>query len=216
MKHKAVLFDLDGTLLDTIADLTDSMNAALEQLGFSARSVDECKLFVGDGVEAFARRALPDDRRDETMVARCVQLMRDDYVRRWAAKTRPYDGVPELLDGLVAGSVATAVLSNKPDDFTKQMVSHFFDGRDFRIVLGARPDVPVKPAPTAALEIASQLQLVPADFLYLGDTNTDMQTANAAGMFAVGALWGFRPAEELAANGARALIKHPTDLLELL
>lgn len=216
MKYRAILFDLDGTLLDTIEDLTDSMNVALLQLGFPPRRVSECEFFIGEGVEIFARRSLPESHRDEQTIVRCVELMRDDYVHRWIAKTRPYPGIAELLDGAAARGLAMAVLSNKPDDSTQKMVAHFFGNGRFKIVRGARPNVPRKPDPTSALKIAERLGLPPTKVLYLGDTGIDMITANAAGMYAVGALWGFRPAAELTENGAGMLIEDPTELLELI
>ena len=215
MRHKAVLFDLDGTLLDTIEDLTDSMNLALAQSGFAPRTVEECKLFVGDGVESFARRALPAGHRNDRAIAACVEAMRADYTDRWRCKTRPYDGVAELLDGLDERGIAMAVLSNKPDSFTKQMVEAMLGRWHFAAVFGARPGVPKKPDPTAALGIAERMGVAPGEFLYLGDTNTDMRTANAAGMYAVGALWGFRSAEELRGSGARVLVERPPEVLRL-
>jgi phosphoglycolate phosphatase len=216
LKHKAVLFDLDGTLLNTLEDLTDSMNAALRQLGLPARSAEECGLFVGEGREVFAYRSLPEARRDEKTVALCAKLMTEHYDHNWATKTRPYDGVEELLEGLASRDIATAVLSNKYDQAVKRMVTHFFGHFRFELVLGARPKTPNKPDPTTALSIASSLNMAPCEFLYLGDSGIDMQTAKAAGMYAAGALWGFRPAEELSANGADALVEHPTHLLGLL
>ena len=216
MDYQAVLFDLDGTLLDTIEDLAEAMNVALAALNCPPRTVDECRFFVGDGVESFARRSLPPERRDAQSVRGCVERMQADYTTRWTAKTRPYDGVGELLNGLSDRGLATAVLSNKPDEFTRKMVGHFLPEGRFRMVLGAREGVPKKPDPSAAIEIASQLAIAPSSFLYLGDTDTDMRTAIAAGMFAVGATWGFRPREELTANGARMLIDRPEQLLTLV
>ncbi len=216
MKYKAVLFDLDGTLLDTIEDLTDSMNAGLRELGFPVRTVDECKVFVGDGVENFARRAIPEGKGTEETIARCMELMRNDYAHRWTSKTRAYEGVDELLRGLLERGVAAAILSNKPDDFTRQMVRHFFGEGAFEIVLGARAETPLKPDPAGALGIARELNLSGGEIIYLGDTNTDMRTARSADMYAVGALWGFRSAAELTSAGAQTLIARPPDLLELL
>jgi len=216
LRYSAVLFDLDGTLLDTIADLTESMNRALGALGFAPRTVAECKRLVGDGVVNFARRALPPQHRDEQTIARCVKLMRADYGKRWAERTRPYEGIPELLTELARRGVAMAVLSNKPQDFTEVMVAELLPNWKFQAVRGAAGGVAIKPDPAAALEIAGQMALLPAQFIYLGDTDTDMQTGVAAGMFPVGAQWGFRPAEELTANGAKRLIAHPEELLELL
>jgi phosphoglycolate phosphatase len=217
MKFKAVLFDLDGTLLDTIEDLTDSMNAALGRLGFPGHSSEACKQLVGEGVEHFAAGALPSEaRRDESMVAKCVGLMKEEYRKRWAVKTRPYDGIAGLLDALVARGLRLAVLSNKADDFTRMMVSHFLPGWRFETVAGARPGVPRKPDPAPAITVAEDLGLAPEEMVFLGDSRTDMQTAQAAGMFPVGALWGFRSAEELLRSGARKLIRGPDELLGLI
>jgi phosphoglycolate phosphatase len=216
MRYRAALFDLDGTLLDTVEDLADSMNTALAERGFPPRGVAECKLFVGDGVEMFAMRALPEGHRDEATVAAVVARHRREYSKRWANKTRAYEGIPELLDELTSRGVAMAVLSNKPDDFTDVMVARLLPKWKFNAVRGARKGEALKPSPGSALWIARKLRIAPAEFLYVGDTNTDMQTANAAGMFPVGALWGFRTAEELQANGAKVLIEKPMDLVRLL
>lgn len=212
----AVLFDLDGTLLDTLEDLADSTNAVLEKMGFLPHDVDDYRFFVGDGVYNQARRALPEGRRDPETVRRCVEGIRSEYARRWANKTEPYEGVPEMLDALQERDIPTAILSNKDEEFTLTVVGRLLAGWRFAVVRGARPDVPLKPDPRAALEVADELGADPEDVLYLGDTNTDMKTARAAGMYAVGVTWGFRPADELQASGAQALIEHPCDLLELV
>ncbi len=217
MPFRAVIFDLDGTLLDTIEDLTDSMNAALVRLGHPARTIAECKQLVGDGLETFVRRALPpaaaDDPRERT---RLRELMMMEYRDRSTLKTRPYPGVPDLLDALAARNVPATVLSNKPHDSTLAVMEHYFSRWSFRAIFGARDGVPVKPDPAGALEIARILGLAPANIAYLGDTNTDMQTATGAGMYGVGALWGFRTAGELIAKGAKVLIETPMDLMPIL
>lgn len=216
MKFKAVLFDLDGTLLDTIQDLTDSMNMVLSRLGFPGHDAETCKKFVGDGVEMFAYRVLPVTHRNEDTVVECAAGMRQEYSKRWSLKTRPYDGISELLDGLTSRNLKMAVLSNKPDDSTKAMVAEMLSKWRLDPVIGARPSAPKKPDPTLALEISRELDVPPEEFLYLGDTATDMRTATVAGMFPVGALWGFRTADELMASGAKVLVKHPTEVLRLL
>ena len=216
MKYQAVLFDLDGTLLDTIADLADAMNAALGELGYAGRELAECKYFVGDGLRSFAVRALPETARDEAMVERCCELFRAAYAKCWDVKTRPFEGIAELLDALTERGLTMAVLSNKPDEFTQKMVAEMLGRWDFAAVRGVRADGVKKPDPAGALEIAKQLGAAPAEVLYVGDTNTDMQTAAAAGMYAVGVTWGFRPPRELQASGAKVLIDRPTDLLGLL
>ena len=216
MNFEAVIFDLDGTLLDTIADHTDSMNIALSHFGFPVHDVESCKMFVGDGVEMFAFRALPEHSRDQAMVTKCAAFVREEYSKRWAKKTRPYEGVSKLLDELSLRNLKMAILSNKPDDSTKEMVAELLSRWRFHPVAGAQPSVPKKPDPTLAIQISQQLGVSPEQFLYLGDTGTDMKTAQGAGMFAVGVLWGFRSAEELQHAGAKVLVKHPKEVLNLL
>ncbi|MCE5267188.1 MAG: HAD-IA family hydrolase [Planctomycetaceae bacterium] len=213
MTYNAVLFDLDGTLLDTLTDLADSTNLALRSLGFAEHPREAYRYFVGDGVEKLIERVVPTDRHDAATLIECGRRMRKEYGERWAAATRPYPGIPELLDALTERGVPMAVLSNKPAEFTRLCVSQLLPGWPFAAVVGAGPSLPKKPDPTGAKEIARRLGVAPSEVLYLGDTNTDMQTAVAAGMYPVGALWGFRTAEELTAAGARALAATPLDLL---
>ena len=216
MNFKAIIFDLDGTLLNTIEDLTDSMNQALSRFGFPGHDQEAYKYFVGEGVETLVRRALPADRVDDATIAQCVAAMREEYGRRWDKKTRPYPGIPDLLDALSQRGIPMAILSNKVQDFTQICVSKLLPRWSFQIVLGARPLVPKKPDPTAALEVAQAMDINPDQFLYLGDTGTDMKTAVGAGMFPLGALWGFRTAQELLGHGAKALLEKPLDLLQHL
>jgi phosphoglycolate phosphatase len=215
MRFIATLFDLDGTLLDTIGDLADSMNAVLQRFGFPGHGREAYKQFVGEGMDMLARRALPEDRRDREMVDGCLLAMRAEYSSRWRENTRPYEGIPELLDALRDLQVRMAILSNKADDFTREMVRILLPHWVFDAVVGARPDVPKKPDPAAALKIARGLAISPVRILYLGDSGVDMQTARAAGMFPAGALWGFRTAAELKASGAQTLIRRPMDLVGL-
>jgi phosphoglycolate phosphatase len=216
MTYKAVLFDLDGTLLDTIEDLADSMNAVLTAGEYPTHPVEAYKTFVGDGVENLARRTLPADAQDDEIVRRHVARMREEYARRWRSKTRPYDGVEDMLRALADRGLKLAVLSNKPDDTTKLCVEHFLGDHPFDVVQGVSEEVIAKPDPAGAKQICQTLGLTAAEFLYLGDTNTDMETANAAGMYAVGATWGFRTPEELRRHGAKTLIDHPMEIMNLL
>lgn len=216
ISYKAVLFDLDGTLVDTIDDLADSMNSVLADMNLPTYTVAEYNFLVGDGIRVLAERVLPADRQDGATVARCVAGMRAAYEQRWANKSRPYDGIPELLDVLTKRGMTRVVLSNKPDDFTKKVVATLLPDWQFEQVVGVRPEGPIKPDPTGAFEIAQSLKISPDQILYLGDTNTDMKTAVAAGMYPVGVLWGFRPAEELTAAGAQTLIAHPMELFQFL
>ncbi len=217
MSIRAILWDLDGTLLDTLQDLARCMNRVLQRWRFPAHEVDAYRRFVGDGMENLVRRALPAEVSADPAVLRpCTAAMREEYAARWHEATHPYEGIPELLESLRGRGIQMAVLSNKPHDFTCRMVDLFFPSGTFEIVLGERPGIPRKPHPGSAFEIAEKLRIPPDEFLYLGDTDTDMQTAQAAGMFAVGVLWGFRGAEELLASGAQVLIRKPSDLLQLL
>ena len=217
MRFQAALFDLDGTLLDTIEDLADSMNAVLAEEGFPTPPAEQHKFMVGDGVRQYMIRALPQEQRlDEGLIDRLIPKYRQLYAANWHRKTQVYAGIPDMLWGLEERGVRLAVLSNKPDDFTGRMVRQFLGEYNFAVIRGAVDDVPLKPDPAAALAVATDMHLAPAAFVYLGDTATDMQTARAAGMYAVGALWGFRPREELEKAGAQKLIQKPTQLLGLM
>jgi phosphoglycolate phosphatase len=213
MTPEAAVFDLDGTLLDTLEDLADSANEALETLGYPAHPTQSYRYFVGNGMEILIQRILPEKARTPSGLARGIEAMRDAYQRRWDNKTRPYAGVPELLDALAAAGLPLAILSNKPDDFTQLTVERLLARWDFAFVRGVRADTPPKPDPAGALDLARRLHVDPAACLYLGDTATDMQTANAAGMYALGAVWGFRTATELQEAGARALLETPLEML---
>jgi phosphoglycolate phosphatase len=214
---QAIILDVDGTLLDTLRDLADSMNSTLRHFGFPVHKLEKYKYFVGDGLENLVRRSLPDSAKtDPGLISRCIEMMQQIYERNWNVKSRPYPGIPELLDALTARGLKMAVLSNKPHELTQKAIEGLLPAWRFEVVMGERPPVPRKPDPSSALEIANRLGVEPARFLYLGDTATDMKTANAAAMYAVGALWGFRNAEELIESGAKKLIAKPAELLELL
>jgi phosphoglycolate phosphatase len=216
VRFDAVLFDLDGTLLDTLDDIADASNAVLLRHGFPAHPVSRYRYFVGEGAMNLIIRTLPESARTEDTVRRLYEEFRAEYAKNWNAKTRPYRGVPELLDALVERSVKIAVLSNKPDDFTQKCVGELLGAWAFNAVLGHRDGVPAKPDPNGAIDLAKTLSVSPARILYLGDSSIDMETALAAGMFPVGALWGFRTREELETSGACAVIGKPQDLLALL
>lgn len=216
MEFKAVLFDLDGTLLYTLEDLANSMNSVLQSMGFPTHPVEKYRYFVGNGMYNLVKRAVPPEIKEETVLQHCLTKMKEEYGRRWAETTRPYDGIIELLDELDLLGVKKSVLSNKPDDMTKIIIRKFFPNGHFVMVEGQKEGVPKKPDPTAALKISRQMGILPANFLYLGDSNTDMQTATSAGMYPVGALWGFREEKELLESGARVLVKHPLELINLI
>jgi phosphoglycolate phosphatase len=215
-RFRALLFDLDGTLLDTVEDIADSMNAALCRMGFPGHPAKAYLHFVGEGIDQLARRALPGTHRDAATVARCVEEMRREYALERLVKTRPYPGVPGLLDRLAADGYRMAIVSNKPDGSTREIVALKLGKWHFDSVVGARPGVPLKPDPASALDVARGLGIPPENFVYVGDSGIDMATARAAGMYPAGALWGFRGADELVAHGAATLLGKPGDLPALL
>ena len=207
---RAVLFDLDGTLTDTLVDIADAMNRALRLHGLPEWPLEAYRYLVGDGAKKLAERAVRDRQELALSVQRAYQAY---YETHTLVKTRPYDGVPELLRTLQEMGLKLAVFSNKPDADTKGVVAHFFPEIRWAAVRGQVEGVPVKPDPTGALAVARAMDVPPDEVLYLGDTSTDMQCALNAGMYPVGALWGFRTAQELEESGAAVLAAHPADVL---
>lgn len=216
MPFKTVIFDLDGTLLDTLEDIAGATNRVLKEKSFPTHKLDAYRYFVGDGSKMLITRALPEDKRDEDTVLTCFKMLIKDYGQNWKINTKPYEGITEMLDVLKARGLKMSVLSNKPHEFTKRCVTEFLSNWSFDVVLGQRDKFPQKPDPVCAIKIARQIDMLPSDFLFLGDTAIDMKTAIAAGMFPVGALWGFRPLKELQESGAGALIKKPIEIFNLL
>ena len=211
--YKAVLFDLDGTLTDTLQDIAAAMNRALRLHGLMEFAVEDYRYLVGDGAKKLAERAVRGRLELQGAVLRDYQAY---YETHNLVTTRPYDGVPELLSALEARGMKLCVLSNKPHADTCHVVRHFFPQVSFCVVRGQMEGVPVKPDPTGALQVAREAQLPPDSFLYLGDTAVDMICAKNAGMHSVGVTWGFRTADELQAAGAGLLISRPLQLLEYL
>jgi phosphoglycolate phosphatase len=213
---KAVVFDLDGTLLETLTDLAEAMNTSLVHFGYKPHTVDAFRYFVGESVAVEARRALPEFARDIETVEKVAEYSQQIYAGCWHKNTRPYPGIPELLDDLQRRGLKLAILSNKIDKFTKTMVKKLLPHWQFEIVQGALSDVPLKPHPDLALRIINQLKISAEQFIYVGDSNIDMLTAVAAGMFPVGCLWGYRTADELLKAGAKKLIDNPRDILDVI
>ncbi len=211
---RAVMFDLDGTLADTLADIAACGNHVLAAFGRPPLPRERYRYLAGQGARWLVREALGADENDPR-VEEGLRLFRAYQLAHGMDLTRPYPAIPELLDELTWRGARIAVLSNKPHAATVAMIERVFARWRFDAVLGQRDDRPLKPDPTQALEIAAALGVPPAGWLYLGDTRVDMLTARAAGMTAVGVLWGFREEEELRAAGAQALIAHPLDLLAM-
>lgn len=207
--YKAVIFDLDGTLTNTLEDIAEAMNLALRACGLPEWETDEYRYLVGNGAKILAQRAVR-DRQD--LADKVQELYQRRYETHNRVHTRPYPGVTELLKRLAGRGIPVCVLSNKPHEDTKQVLAYFFPEIPFSVILGQTDRFPVKPDPAGALWIAEQLKLAPSDFLYLGDTAVDMTCACRAGMHPVGVLWGFREAEELTGSGAERLIASPEEL----
>jgi phosphoglycolate phosphatase len=213
MKFKAVIFDLDGTLINTLEDIADATNIFLRKLGFPEHDLKDYQYFVGNGIKPLVQQVLPTSERDEEFVDRCVGLMKAEYALRWTHKSRPYPGIIELIQGFLTAGYQINVLSNKSDEATRQIVAELLPDCQFERVQGATAAYAKKPDPAAALNIAEKCGLAPEETLFFGDTAIDMQTAVACGMYRIGVLWGFRPAEELIAGGAQLMIKQPLDFL---
>ena len=214
MRFKAALFDLDGTLLNTLDDLADSANSSLKSLHFPVHPTDSYRYFVGDGMRTLIERIMP-EKSSEKQIAECEGIFKKIYSAHWADKTRPYQGVEIMLPALLILGQKLAILSNKPDEFTRMCVKRFFPADWFDCVRGQCDDVPKKPDPKGALIIAEKLGLLPEDILYVGDTATDIQTGKRAGMKTVGVLWGFREIDELEQNGADYIVSTPREIVQL-
>ncbi|UZE45929.1 HAD family hydrolase [Selenomonas sputigena] len=215
MQYKAVIFDLDGTLVDSLADLSDSVNLMLESYGFPTHEIEQYRYFVGNGSKKLMERTLPRDKAASAeFVVEALVKYKAIYKERLLEKTRPYNGVRELLAELKSRGIPLAVCTNKHNDAALTIVKILFAPGTFEEVLGDRPGFPKKPNPATPLEIASHLGVKPDEVAYLGDTSVDMETAVHAGFLPVGVLWGFRPEEELVKSGAKVLLKAPLELLE--
>lgn len=214
MAIDAVMFDLDGTLADTLADLAASGNHAMRAVGRPIYAQRDYRTLVGQGLDRLIRDALGPEH--AALFDDAIEVFRGHYAEHRYDHCRPYPGIPEMLDALTEAGYPLAVMSNKPDEATVEMVDRVFGRWSFAAVRGHRAGYPVKPDPTAALEICEELDTPPGRWAYVGDTDVDMHTGKAAGFFTVGVAWGFRPIQELTDAGADAVIDHPSALPALL
>lgn len=212
---KGVIFDLDGTTLNTLDDIIDSFNVTVEEAGYAPRSRDAIRMGVGRGFRILVDRVLPEVS-DEKERDRLALRYREQYAQRYANKTRPYEGVAELLEKLQADGITMAVDSNKSDFFVKSLIEKNFPGIKFSDVMGSLPEYPLKPDPGRALKMIKNMGLSKEEVLYVGDSDTDMKTAINAGVLPVGCLWGFRDRRTLEENGAAHLVETPEDIYELI
>ena len=214
MPYKACIFDLDGTLLDTLADLALACNTIMVRHGWPGHETEQYRFFVGNGFAKLMERVLPAGvlaTLAPEEVGALVREARDFYTAHLWEHTLPYEGIPEALHKLAASGIRLGLLSNKPDSETQLLACHFFPGI-LDAVAGSRPGVPLKPDPAALHALLEALSVSPQEAVYVGDSNVDMQTARNAGVFSVGVAWGFRRARELAEAGAGCIITRPAEL----
>ena len=211
---KAVIFDLDGTLLYTIEDLADSCNEALSFYGYPERTIDEVRQFVGNGLGVLVELALPDGRKNPQFEA-VLQKLRECYAKNCEHKTRPYEGVPEMLDTLIERGFKCAIVSNKPDAQVKELATLYFP-TSVSVAVGEREGIRRKPYPESLNSVMEQLGVDKKDVVYVGDSDVDIKTAANAQVACVSVCWGFKSREFLIQNGASEIISTPEDLLELL
>lgn len=209
---KAIIFDLDGTLLDTLIDLRDSVNAALSQNGFPERTTAEVRQFVGNGLGKLVERAIPDGKANPL----CEQVLADTrkiYAQKSNDSTKPYDGIPALLHALLDKGYQLAVVSNKPDAQVKSLCKIYFP--EIPVAVGQREGFRLKPAPDSVQETIRLLACVPEDVVYVGDSEVDIQTARNAGIPCISVLWGFRSKQQLIEAGADCFAETPAEMLHL-
>ena len=211
MKCLSIIFDLDGTLLDTLVDLADSCNEVLLYHHFPVHPIEAFTNFVGDGLWTLMTRITPVGTNDQ-IIQNCCKLFAEKYEQNWKRNSCPYQGINDMLSALKLHGVKLAVLSNKPHEFTNLFIGEFFQDGIFSIVYGQRDGFPKKPDPTVALEIASQLDVRPQNTLFVGDSGVDIMTGNAAGMMTAGVSWGFRSVQELIDNNADIIVYNALEL----
>ena len=214
MKH-GLIFDLDGTLVDSLQGIAASLNHALVLSGLPTHSHQAVRGFIGNGARVLIQRAVPINA-DEALINTLKQAFKSDYDLTWPSGTFPYAGIVELLESLQKHGYPLAVLSNKPHPFTAAIVAGIFPSIRFAVVLGQRAGIPHKPDPAGALEISSVLGLSPRDCSMIGDSTMDLETARNAGMRAVAVTWGFHDRERLVAGGADLIADVPESLLSVL
>jgi phosphoglycolate phosphatase len=211
---KGIIFDLDGTLFDTVGDIADSMNEVLNKYGLPVHTVAAYKIFVGEGVTNLVKRAVSDIEDEDISLSQIETEYKTDYLKRQVDKTNPYDGMSELLLNLTERGIKKAVFSNKPHDATLEVMACYFPDTVFNAIIGQRPGYPIKPDPSGALEILESKDLPCDEVLYIGDTGTE--TAKAAGLKDIGVIWGLREKAELVENGAEIIIEHPLEIVKFL
>ena len=215
MKYKGIIFDLDGTLVNSLEDIADSMNKVLQDLNYPTHSYDVFQYFIGSGLRNTVSKALPESNNTEEQIDICLESMVKGYSQNCTLKTKPYDGIINLLGNLALRNINLAIFSNKADELTKRISAEIFPDY-FNTAVGLSVESLKKPNPSEALAICKNWNLKPEEVIFVGDSDIDMRTAVNANMFPVGVTWGYRTEEELLASGAKMVIRHPLELIEIL
>lgn len=214
---KAIIFDLDGTLADTMPDLQTAMNAMLMRLGYKTRTRADLLMAINNGAREFVRKSLPQEVQGiDFIIDSAIEAYEDEYAKCYAEKSAPFDGIEALLMNLKANGIKIAVLSNKQDPFVKDIIAKLFDRKLFSYIQGQQPKLPRKPNPTAALMIAKNMGVKPSRCLFVGDSDVDMETAKNAGMRSVGVSWGYRETSILEEAGAKFIVKSPDEIIGIV
>ena len=212
---RAIILDLDGTLIHSLPGLTASLNRVLEKSGLPCHTEEKVRGFIGNGIHKLVERAAPSGSTQEQLKSLCQQ-MSDDYAATWRSGSSPYPGIAETLDQLSAQGIALAVFSNKPHIFCQEMTDTLLPAIAFNTVLGQREGTPIKPDPTGALNVAKSLELPPEQIAFLGDSTIDITTARNAGMLPIAATWGYHDLPALEAEHPAHIIHHIEELPALL
>ena len=215
MKFKGIIFDLDGTLVNSLEDISDAMNTVLTNLNYPTHTYDTYQYFIGSGLRNLVSKALPASNNSEDQIETCFDCMITEYREICTLKTKPYEGIIELLDNLASKNIKLAVFSNKADELTKKIAAEIFPDY-FDAAVGLSTEALKKPNPFEAIAISKNWNLKTEEILFVGDSDIDMQTANNANMFAVGVSWGYRTKDELLASGAKTVINNALDLIQIL
>ena len=213
--QKAIIFDLDGTLIDSLEDIAVCMNQVFEELDLPIHKIEDYKNFVGGGVDILVENALEPSASEE-LKAKARDRFKEIYDSKLYGNTKAYDGIYELLEELEKQNFKMGILSNKPHKFTLEYAKSLFENNKFLEIHGQKAHIEKKPNPTAAIDIAKSFNMECNKIYFVGDTKIDMQTAKNAGMIAIGVLWGFRDEEELVSNGADFIVSHPRDILNIV
>ncbi|MBM3161912.1 MAG: HAD family hydrolase [Chlorobi bacterium] len=216
MPFNAVMFDLDGTLLDTLEDVIDTLNSVLEAHNYPTHSLERGRYLVGHGMRELVRQALPENTATEALIDLLLVDLMEHYSTNWNRHSKPYSGIGGMLDELESRGIKKAILSNKADRFTRLCASELLGKWSFDVVMGHHGGIPHKPDPAGALLVAGMLGSAPDEILYVGDSGIDMLTASRAGMHPLGVLWGFRPAGELLEHGAKTLVNTPSEIITFI